>query len=189
MENIIKGIRRYYPVSDSSLEMLFSHMKKLELPKKHLLIHGGVSDRHVYFIEKGFCRSYCLRDGEEITIWFSREGDITFAMKDLYHNQPGYEYVELLEDCELYAIRIDELNQIYETNIEIANWGRIIHQECLLYMDIHQPTIPTGQRTLRTTSTRTAGCNSPCPTGIYSFLSWDDSTTFKPPALRILSSF
>ncbi len=58
-------------------------------------------------------------------------------MKDLYHDEPGYEYVELLEDCELYAIRIDELNQIYETNIEIANWGRIIHQECLLYMDIH----------------------------------------------------
>ena len=111
MENIIKGIRRYYPVSDSSLEMLFSHMKKLELPKKHLLIHGGVSDRHVYFIEKGFCRSYCLRDGEEITIWFSREGDITFAMKDLYHNQPGYEYVELLEDCKLYAIR--HINRLY----------------------------------------------------------------------------
>ena len=110
MENIIKGIRQYYPVSDSSLEVLFSYMKKMELPKKHLLIHGGVLDRHVYFIEKGFC---------------------TFAMKDLYHNQPGYEYVELLEDCELYAIRIEDLNQIYETNIEIANWGRVIHQECL----------------------------------------------------------
>ena len=79
MENIIKGIRQYYPVSDSSLEVLFSHMEKLELPKKHLLIRGGVADRHVYFIEKGFCRSYCLHDGEEITIWFSREGDITFA--------------------------------------------------------------------------------------------------------------
>ena len=46
-------------VSDSSLEVLFSYMKKMELPKKHLLIHGGVLDRHVYFIEKGFCRSYC----------------------------------------------------------------------------------------------------------------------------------
>ena len=51
MENIIKGIRQYYPVSDSSLEVLFSHMGKLELPKKHLLIRGGVADRHVYFIE------------------------------------------------------------------------------------------------------------------------------------------
>ena len=137
MENIIKGIRQYYPVSDSSLEVLFSHMEKLELPKKHLLIRGGVADRHVYFNEKGFCRSYCLHDGEEITIWFSREGDITFAMKDLYHDEPGYEYVELLEDCELYAIRIEDLNRIYETNIEIANWGRVIHQECLLYMDMH----------------------------------------------------
>ena len=137
MENIIKGIRQYYPVSDSSLEVLFSYMKKMELPKKHLLIHGGVLDRHVYFIEKGFCRSYCLRDGEEITIWFSREGDITFAMKDLYHNEPGYEYVELLENCTLYAIAIKDLNTLYETNIEIANWGRVIHQECLLYMDQH----------------------------------------------------
>ena len=43
MENIIKGIRQYYPVSDSSLEVLFSHMEKLELPKKHLLIRGGVA--------------------------------------------------------------------------------------------------------------------------------------------------
>lgn len=121
MENIIKGIRQYYPVSDHSLEELFSRMKRIELPKRHLLIHSGVADRHVYFIEKGFCRSYCLRDGEEITIWFSREGDITFAMNDLYHNEPGYENVELLEDCELYSIHIEELNQIYETNYWYVN--------------------------------------------------------------------
>lgn len=52
MQNIIDGIRRYYPVSDNSLNILFSKMKKLELPKKHLLIKEGVIDRHVYFIEK-----------------------------------------------------------------------------------------------------------------------------------------
>lgn len=137
MQNITKGIRRYYPVSDASLHLLFSKMQKLELPKKHLLIKAGVLNRHVYFIEKGFMRSYCLYDGKEITIWFSREGDITFAMKDLYHNKPGYEYVELLENSLLYAISVKDLNQLYEMNIEIANWGRVIHQECLLYMDQH----------------------------------------------------
>ena len=99
MQNIIDGIRRYYPVSDNSLNILFSKMKKLELPKKHLLIKEGVIDRHVY--------------------------------------EPGYEYVELLENCTLYAIAINDLNNLYETNIEIANWGRVIHQECLLYMDQH----------------------------------------------------
>ena len=24
------------------------------------------------------------------------------------------------------------MNELYDTNIEIANWGRVIHQECLL---------------------------------------------------------
>ena len=69
MENIIKGIRRYYPVSDSSLEMLFSHMKKLELPKKHLLIHGGVSDRHVYLLRKDFAAPIAC-----VTVKKSRSG-------------------------------------------------------------------------------------------------------------------
>lgn len=135
MENIIKRIRQYYPVSDESIAELASHFKKLELPRKHLLIEGGKLDRNVYFIERGFCRSYSIRDGEERTIWFSAEGDITFAMKDLYHNKPGYEYVELLEPCLMYAIPIDELNELYRTNIEIANWSRVAHQECLLLAD------------------------------------------------------
>ena len=137
LSNIIKGIRTFYPVSDDSLKLLFEKFTRLELPKKSLIIKAGVINRHVYFIEKGFARSYCLHDGKEITIWFSREGDITFAMKDLYHNEPGYENVELLEDSILYVISVKDLNNLYETNIEIANWGRIIHQECLLYMDQH----------------------------------------------------
>ena len=85
--NIINSIRKFYPVSDESVAELTGHFTPLFLPKKHLLIKGGVLDRHVYFIEKGFCRSYCILNGKEITIWFSREGDITFAMKDLYHNK------------------------------------------------------------------------------------------------------
>lgn len=135
MKNLIASLRRYYPVSDESIEQLAAHFTVLKLPRKHLLIEAGKLDRNVYFIEQGFCRSYCIRDGKEMTIWFSREGDITFALKDLYHNEPGYEYVELLEDCLFYVISIEKLNELYRTNIEIANWSRVVHQECLLQLD------------------------------------------------------
>lgn len=127
LSNITKGIRTFYPVSDASLKSLFEKFERLELPKKTLIIKAGVINRHVYFIEKGFARSYCLHDGKETTIWFSREGDITFAMKDLYHKEPEYENVELLENSILYVINVKDLNSLYETNIEIANLGRIIH--------------------------------------------------------------
>ncbi|WP_247236570.1 Crp/Fnr family transcriptional regulator [Telluribacter sp. SYSU D00476] len=134
MENVIRGIRKYYPVSDRSISQLAQNFREQYLPKHHLLTRAGVRDHSVYFIESGCSRTYLLIDGKEITNWFSREGDITFSSNALYHQTAGFEYVELLEDSKLYVIPIESLNELYETNIEIANWSRVIHQEVLLKM-------------------------------------------------------
>ena len=63
---------------------------------------------------------------------FSKEGDITFGLLCLYHNKAGFEFVETVEPTLAYSVPIHVLNELYDTNIEIANWGRVIHQECLL---------------------------------------------------------
>ena len=131
-QNIIKSIRRYYPVSDGSVSQLTDNFTIHNFPAKHLIIRGGIIDRNVYFIERGLTRSYCLVNGDEHTTWFSKEGDITFGLLCLYHNKAGFEYVETVEPTLAYSIPISVLNKLYDTNIEIANWGRIVHQECLL---------------------------------------------------------
>ncbi|WP_320019124.1 Crp/Fnr family transcriptional regulator [Labilibaculum manganireducens] len=134
IENIIKGIRRYYPVSDDSIETLAGLLTETHLPKHHLLTKAGVKDNFVYFIEQGCMRTYFLVDGKEITNWFSREGDITFSSNSMYHRTPGFDFVELLEDSCVFSLPIDALNDLYKTNIDIANWSRTIHQEVLLKM-------------------------------------------------------
>ncbi|RYY30284.1 MAG: Crp/Fnr family transcriptional regulator [Sphingobacteriaceae bacterium] len=134
LENIIKGIRRYYPVSDSSINKLAHHMREVSLPKHALLIQAGLKNNYVYFLEQGCARTYFLTGNAEVTNWFSKEGDITFSSGSLYHQMPAVEYVQLLENSLLYQIPIDALNRLYETNIEIANWSRVIHQEVLLQM-------------------------------------------------------
>lgn len=58
--------------------------------------------------------------------------DESIGLLCLYHNRAGFEYVETIEPTLAYSIPISILNELYETNIEIANWGRVIHQECLL---------------------------------------------------------
>ena len=50
LSNIKKGIRTFYPVSNYSLRLLFKKNKRLELPKKSLIIKAGVINRHVYLI-------------------------------------------------------------------------------------------------------------------------------------------
>jgi CRP-like cAMP-binding protein len=110
------------------------HLTLHRLPKHHYLTEVGYKDRNAYFIEKGCSRTYLLIDNKQVTNWFSVEGDFTFSSNSLYHQTPGFEYVELLEESTIYSIPVLELNRLYATNIEIANWGRVIHQEVLLRM-------------------------------------------------------
>ena len=84
--------------------------------------------RSAYFIEKGMTRSYWLVNGEEITTSFSCEGGIVFSMDELYYNKMSEEFVETLEDVVAYKIALSDLIRLFQTNIELANWGRIIHQ-------------------------------------------------------------
>jgi CRP-like cAMP-binding protein len=135
MEAIISSIKSMYAVSDKSIELLVSKMKKHEFPKKHILIKGGVIDKNYYFIENGLTRSYCIIEGEETTTWFSKEGELAFSMLSCYENKPGFEYVDLLEDSIVYSIPVNELNKLYDSNIEIANWSRIVHQKAFLDLE------------------------------------------------------
>ena len=84
--------------------------------------------KSAYFIEKGMTRSFWLVNGEEITTSFSDEGGIVFSMDELYYNKPSEEFVETLEDVVAYRISLTDLLRLFETNIELANWGRVIHQ-------------------------------------------------------------
>ena len=129
MKNIINKIREVYPISDESLQALQANMQLRLYPKETYIVESGVTDRLVYFIEEGVTRSVFYHDGEETTTWFSKEGDITFGMDSLYYQQPSIESIETLTDCKMYVIHISKLNQLYETHIDIANWGRILHQD------------------------------------------------------------
>lgn len=80
------------------------------------------------FHRKGIIRAYWMVDGEEYTTSFGTEGGIVFSMDELYYNRKSEEYVETLEEVQAYRISITDLQHLFETNLELCNWGRIIHQ-------------------------------------------------------------
>ena len=128
MKNIIENIRKQYPVSDLTIKELESYLTPCSFPKKYQLIKEGIYCKYAYFIEKGILRAYWVVDGEEYTTSFGAEGCIVFSMDELYYNKKSEEYVETLEEVEAYRINISDLKNLMETNLELCNWGRIIHQ-------------------------------------------------------------
>lgn len=134
ISNIISGIRRYYHVSEASLDLLAGHLEEHKYSKGQLLTRPGTKDHYVYFIEEGCTRTYFPVKGKEVTNWFSCEGDITFSSTSFYHKMPAYEFIEVLEDASIYLINIEILEQLFASDIDLANWGRVIHQEVLFKM-------------------------------------------------------
>ncbi len=128
MKTVIDKINALYPISNATIQSLKEHLTLCHFPKKHLLIEKDKYSRCAYFIEKGMTRSFWLVNGEEITTSFSCEGGCVFSMDELYYNKLSEEFVETIEDVIAYRIALTDLIRLFQTNLEIANWGRIIHQ-------------------------------------------------------------
>ena len=128
MEYILKSINALVPLSAATERALRDCLAPCRFAKKHLLVEEGRRAGAAYFIERGITRSYWLVNGEEITTSFMAEGGMVFSMDELYYDRPSEEYVETLEETEAWRIGLDDLRRLFETNLELANWGRIIHQ-------------------------------------------------------------
>lgn len=149
MKTVIETMQSLYPLSEASVEALEHCVTPCRFPKKHLLIRENIFCKYAYFIEQGLTRSYWLVDGEEITTSFAGEGSIVFSMDELYYRKVSEEFVETLEEVVAYRIRLTDLIRLFETNLELCNWGRVIHQN--EYRRLHRShkdrlTLPAKER-------------------------------------------
>ena len=128
MNPVTIHINALVPLSPETEHALTDCLTPCRFPRRHLLVEEGHRAGAAFFIERGITRSYWLVNGEEITTSFAAEGSIVFSMDELYYDKPSEEYVETLEETEAYKITLDDLRRLFRTNLELANWGRIIHQ-------------------------------------------------------------
>ncbi|WP_299386558.1 Crp/Fnr family transcriptional regulator [uncultured Lacinutrix sp.] len=117
-------IDNIYPLPTKSKDLIKQSIIETKLPKGHILFKANKVETSIYFIKKGIARAYAYSDENEITFWFGKEGAPIVSMKSYVNNEKGYEDVELLEDCELYELKIEQLQKLFLEDIEIANWGR-----------------------------------------------------------------
>lgn len=121
-------MRGLCPVSDESVSALMGCVERCEFPRRYQLVRAGERVGSAWFIERGMTRSFWMEGGEEITTSFSVEGGIVFSMDELYYDEVSQEYVETIEPVEVYRIALADLRMLWSTRLDLANWGRIIHQ-------------------------------------------------------------
>jgi len=126
-EKIIDAIcEKLYPLSQECKSELYDLTTVLSVNKKEIIIKEGDTNTKMYFIFSGMLRAYYLKDGNDITDWFTYENDFVCSIQNFFEDIPSLHYIEALEESQLLAIsksNIFHLSQKYREFEQLGNFS------------------------------------------------------------------
>ncbi len=124
-----------YEMPVRSKDILKNNSKEVSFPKGHILLRAERLEKSIYMIRKGVVRAFAPQEERDITFWFGEEGETILSMRSYVEHKKSYEHIELLADCDLYELKIEKLQELYQQDIHIANWGRKLAEKELLKIE------------------------------------------------------
>jgi len=129
MDQLIAFLNSIHELTPDTIEYLFKNLKRIEIPKKHLILTQGHICRNIYFVKEGLLRCYYEKDGKEVSSWFMQEGDVIVSVVSFFNQIASAENIQTLEDSILYYIDYDELHFLYNNFPEFNFVGRILTEK------------------------------------------------------------
>jgi CRP-like cAMP-binding protein len=138
MDELIAFLMAIYKLSPECLQYLEKVVKVRKVKKWEFLLKEGQTSRHMYFITKGLIRALVFKDGKEISSWFLKENDVIVSIQSFYDEKVSFEYIQALEDTEVYYISKADLDFIYDHYLEFNYVGRVLTTHYLIIWDQHK---------------------------------------------------
>jgi len=157
MDNFFETVSNFTVLSPESKQGLASILKKLVLPKGHVIVKSETVCNHLFFVEEGLTRTYYLKDGKDVTDWISAENSFACSIVSFITRKPDRRTIELLEPSTLWSLHYDALEDLYAKHHDIERLGRHLVSFGLVQMqqkfdDLHFATALQRYQTLMATS-------------------------------------
>lgn len=142
MDPIFQGLRdqieKLSKLDESEWLDFKSYWKPLTIPKGRQLTKIGQVEDFFYFVYKGVVRGYAFKDGEDISIGFSYEGDYSGAYDSFLTRTRSEWCMETTTDVEVAKIHYDDLMLMFDKYKSIERWGRLFNAKMLIGMSRRQ---------------------------------------------------
>jgi len=102
-----------------------SIIAKREIKKGDFLIKENTIADKIFFIERGACRSYFIKDGEDITDFFFFDGDFASDFASFYSGNPSLLNLSCIEDTVVLEMKKNDLEKLYSQSITFSEIGRL----------------------------------------------------------------
>jgi hypothetical protein len=128
-------LKSFIIFTDQEWNIFSEHLYGKSLKKKGFFAEAGKPCTEVGFIVKGSVRYFHIKDGEEITGYFSLENELISAYKSFLTSTPTLTYIEALENTMLIVFSKEGLQMLLadeRINYKIERFGRLVAEHYLI---------------------------------------------------------
>jgi len=130
-----KGISKFIEFNEAEWDLVSQHLDLKKLKKKGLFAEPGIVCNEVGFILTGSVRYFNVKDGEEITGYFSFENELVSSYRSFLTRQPSLNYIQALEDTQLVIITYKNMQVMLADPLlayKMERFGRLVAEFYLI---------------------------------------------------------
>ncbi|HRP56274.1 Crp/Fnr family transcriptional regulator [Agriterribacter sp.] len=106
-------MRTIYPLGNKAEKYILQNSFRRKISRGKYLLKPGEFCSHYYYIHEGVLRAFIKEDNKEITTWINPENEITTSIRSMTRSEPSLEYIQALENSELYVMSFESLQKMY----------------------------------------------------------------------------
>ncbi len=134
--NYVKAIalieRNFCPLNEEEKYTLCGIMHPVRFNKHKIIIKQGDIATTFYFIEKGMCHTYMMKNNKPCTLQFDYDGHFIILMESFLSEMPTELTVAALESMRCYAIEKVEFEQAAHTRVNLQLLLRKVIEQNIL---------------------------------------------------------
>ena len=125
------GTAEGWPLSPACVAYLQKIIKSRTLARGEFLLSAGEVCENLYFIKSGLLKCFYMLHGAEVSDWFFGELQTVVSIDSFYDQVASLDFIQALEDCELFYITYAELAYLYRNFVEFNVVGRVLTNKYL----------------------------------------------------------
>jgi CRP-like cAMP-binding protein len=128
-------LKKFVDFNEAEWILFTQHLSFSSIKKKHYFAEPGKVCDKVGFVVSGAVRYFHMKDGQDITGYFSFENEFVSSYKSYLTGQPGHVYIQALEDTRLITFTRRDMDQMLANPMlayKMERFGRLVSEYYLI---------------------------------------------------------
>ncbi len=124
-DNIFQHFEKYIHLSDTLKYELTNRVSIVNFKKGELVHDADKICTKSYFIQKGLIRTYFIKDGKEISEYFSSEEEWVNSPRSFRERQLDIYYIDAIENTVAFCLHVNDLVYLFDHFPEMERYARL----------------------------------------------------------------